>query len=103
MFIRPNKRHRTCNRMIETESIKTILPYFAQNGTWGALCTFFADLQTLTPTCPVQNAGSKPFRQLATNRCLRGFINMSGVDTIFESVSACVQTTNHLENCPEFD
>ncbi len=33
---------------------------------------------------------SKPFRQLASNRCLRGFINMSGIDTIFECVSVCL-------------
>lgn len=55
------------------------------HGRWGAVCTFSADLQTSAPTCAVQNAVSKPFRQLATNRCLRGFINMSGIDTTFES------------------
>lgn len=62
-------------------------------------------LPTLTPTHPafVSEGGSKPFRQLAANRCLRGFINMSGIDTIFESVTVCVQTSNHLDACPGFD
>lgn len=47
-------------------------------------------LQTLAPTSPEYKTGSKPFRQLAANRCLRGFINMSGIDTIFECVCVCV-------------
>lgn len=37
------------------------------------------------------------------NRCLRGFINMSGIDTIFESARVCAQTPNHLEGCPQLD
>lgn len=42
-----------------------------------------------TLACLVSNTGSKPFRQLGTNRCLRGFINMSS----FESLSVCANHT----------
>lgn len=49
-----------------------------------------ADLQTLTPTGPACKTNNNPFRQLAANRCLRGFINMSVKDTISECVSMCL-------------
>lgn len=53
-----------------------------------------ADSQTVTPTFPVFSSGSKPFRQLAANRCLRGFISVSGIATIPERVRALrTQTT----------
>lgn len=56
-----------------------------------------------TPTCAAYNADAKSLGQFVANRCLRGFINMSGIDTIFEPVRVCAQNPNHLEDCPQLD
>lgn len=57
----------------------------------GSVLYLLLPLQAQTPTCPSYNADGKSPGQFVTNRCLRGFINMSGIDTIFESVRVCAR------------